>query len=59
MQRLLPYRRRLEKEEGYFIAINEVDGAGVYGNERIRRRYRRTNDPGSDLRRRTERIKAI
>jgi hypothetical protein len=59
MQRLLPYRRRLEKEEGHFAAVNRADGEGVYGNERIRRRHRRTNDPGSNLRRYTKGIKVI
>jgi hypothetical protein len=59
MQRLSLYYQRLEKEEGHFTAINKADGVGVHSNERIRRRHRRTNDPGSDLRRCTKGIEAI
>jgi hypothetical protein len=51
MQRLPLRRRRPEKEEGHFAAVDRADGAGVYGNERVRRRHRRTNDPGGDPRR--------
>jgi hypothetical protein len=59
MQRLPPRRRRPEKEEGHSTTIDRADGAGVHGNERIRRRHRRTNDLGGDPRRCTKGIEAI
>jgi hypothetical protein len=59
IQRLLPYRRRPEKEEGHFAVIDRADRVGVYGNERIRRRHQHTNDPGSNPRRCTKGIEVI
>jgi hypothetical protein len=59
MQRLPLRRRRLEKEEGHFATVNRADGASIHSNERIRCRYRRPDDPGSNLRRYTEGVEAI